>query len=85
MKVTTDFYLACWLFLHKNVELVEHSRERNRSIFSFQGDNLEKLVNEYNNGSATCKVADYAEATRSLKAIMYSTQPYDKKWNSIGR
>ena len=68
---TEDFPLACWM--HSNaVRLTGHFRENNRSIFTFSGDNVDDLLNDYYQGSAMTNVADYTASIRQLKALMYN-------------
>ncbi|MBC8192631.1 MAG: hypothetical protein H8E18_09635 [FCB group bacterium] len=68
---TEDFPLACWM--HSNaVKLTGHVRENNKSIFTFSGDNVDDLLNEYYQGSAMANVADFTASTRQLKAMMYN-------------
>ena len=59
--------------MHSNaVRLTGHIRENNRSIFTFSGDNVDDLLNEYYQGSAMTNVADYTASIRQLKALMYN-------------
>jgi hypothetical protein len=68
---TEDFPLACWM--HSNaVRLTGHIRENNKSTFTFTGDNLDDLLNEYYQGLAMTNVADYTASSRQLKAMMYN-------------
>jgi hypothetical protein len=68
---TEEFFLACWL--HTNtVQLTGHTRQNNKSTFTFTGDNVDDLLNEYYQGSAMTNVADFTASTRQLKALMYN-------------
>ena len=68
---TEEFLLACWL--HSNaVRLTGHIRENNKSTFTFAGENVDDLLNEYYQGSAMTSVADFTASTRQLKALMYN-------------
>jgi len=68
---TEDFFLASWL--HANaVSITGHVREKNRSTFTFSGDRLDDLLNEYYQGSATINVATFSASIRQLKAMMYN-------------
>jgi hypothetical protein len=80
-KITTDFYLACWLFLHKNVELVEHTREQNHSIFIFQGAGIEDLVQEYESKNARINLHELIGSMRKMKHIMYNKPTIDNGQN----
>ena len=84
-KITTDFALASWLFCHDTIKMVSHTREQNRSIFSFQGADIDQLVEDYESNTAIINIKNYTTATRDLKNIMYSgasTQPNNKIWNN---
>ena len=83
-KITTDFYLACLLYAQNNIELVNHTRENNHSIFMFRGSNLESLVHEYETENAQVNLHDLARTIKKLKDIMYqtSTQPNNNIWNN---
>jgi len=84
---TEDFPLACWM--HSNaVNLIGHMRENNRSIFTFSGDNVDDLLNEYYQGSAIGNIADIFASTRQLKAMMYNgttLQPHNNYERKITR
>lgn len=68
---TKDFFLASWL--HANaVPITGHVRESNRSTFTFSGEAIDKLTNEYYQGSATVNVATFSASIRQLKALMYN-------------
>jgi len=68
---TEDFFMACWM--HSNsVSLTGHMRENNRSTFTFSGDNVDDLLNEYYQGSAVGNIADFSASIRQLKALMYN-------------
>ena len=68
---TEEFFLACWL--HSNaVPLTGHVRENNKSTFTFQGDRVEILLNDYYQGSAMTNVSDFSASIRQLKALMYN-------------
>ena len=63
--------MACWM--HSNaVKLTGHIREDNKSTFTFSGENVDDLLNEYYQGSAMTNVADFTASTRQLKALMYN-------------
>ena len=68
---TDDFPLACWM--HSNaVKLTGHIREYNKSTFTFEGENVDNLLNQYYQGSAIGNIADIFASTRQLKALMYT-------------
>jgi hypothetical protein len=68
---TEDFPLACWM--HSNaVRLTGHIRENNKSTFTFTGENVDDLLNEFYQGSAVGNIADFFASTRQLKAMMYN-------------
>jgi hypothetical protein len=68
---TEEFPLACWM--HSNtVRLTGHIRENNKSTFTFEGENVDDLLNEYYQGSAMTNVAEYTASIRQLKALMYN-------------
>lgn len=68
---TEEFFLACWL--HSNaIPLTGHIRENNKSTFTFHGDLVENLLNDYYQGSATVNVTTFSASIRQLKALMYN-------------
>ena len=86
MKITTtDFYLATWLNANEGIILTDHTRENGRrSIFEFQGNNIDDLVKKFNNNNATMNVKALADSIRELKSIMYvnsTTKPNNTTWN----
>jgi hypothetical protein len=68
---TSEFYLATWLYM-KQVPLTGHIRENNRSIFTFQSDDVDQLISEFYSETATVSVHPFTRAQREVKAIMYS-------------
>ena len=59
--------------MHSNsVRLTGHIRENNKSTFTFEGENVDDLLNEYYQGSAMTSVAEYTASIRQLKALMYN-------------
>lgn len=68
---TSEFYLATWLYM-KQVPLIGHIRENNRSTFTFEGDDVDLLINEFYSETATVSVHPFTRAQREIKAIMYS-------------
>jgi len=85
--LTTDFYLAAYLKA-EGMQLVNHEREDRRSIFQFEGENIENLKDEYENGQAKVYVQDIKTAIRQLKTKMYSQQPNNDNYehqNKKGR
>jgi len=68
---TDQYYLAAWLFM-KQVPLIGHSRENNRSTFTFQSNDVDQLINQFYSETATVSVHPYTKAMREIKAIMYS-------------
>jgi len=87
MKVTTtDFYLAAWLNANKGIILTDHTRENGRrSIFEFQGDKIQDLVQKFNSNNAIMNVSTFADSIRELKSIMYvnnnTSKPTNNLWN----
>jgi len=75
---TDQYYLAAWLHM-KQVPMIGHSRKNNRSTFTFEGNGVDQLLNEFYSETATVSVHPYTKAMREIKAIMYSgttiTQP----------
>ena len=68
---TEDFFLASWLHC-KSVPITGHEREHNRSTFTFSGEGVDDLVNDYYQGSAMVDVASFSASIRQLKALMYN-------------
>jgi hypothetical protein len=68
---TSEFYLATWLYM-KRVPMIGHIRENNRSIFTFQSNDIDQLINEFYSETATVSVHPFTKAQREIKAIMYS-------------
>jgi len=68
---TDQYYLAAWLYM-KQVPMIGHSRENNRSTFTFQSSDVDQLINEFYSETATVSVHPYTKAMREIKAIMYS-------------
>ncbi len=68
---TSEFYLATWLYM-KQVPMIGHLRENNRSIFTFQSNDIDQLVSEFYSETATVSVHPFTKAQREIKAIMYS-------------
>ena len=67
--------MACWLH-YNDVPLTGHTRENNRSVFTFSGEEIEGLIFDYTQGSAMVNIADYSRAQRQLKNVMYSGTSY---------
>ena len=67
---TTEFFLAAWLLSH-DVKLVGHIRNDNRSTFTFSGDSVEDLIQEFYSNEAVTDVAKFTASIRQLKALMY--------------
>lgn len=77
---TTEFFLAAWLLTNK-IPLVGHTREKQKSTFTFEGDSVDELINEYFSESAETNIAKYATSIRQLKSLMYggtTFQPINK-------
>jgi len=68
---TSEFYLASWLYM-KQVPMIGHIRENNRSLFTFQSNDVDQLINEFYSETATVSVHPFTKAQREIKAIMYS-------------
>ncbi|MBC8553382.1 MAG: hypothetical protein H8D23_27500 [Candidatus Brocadiales bacterium] len=68
---TSEFYLAAWLYM-KQVPMIGHTRESNRSVFTFQSDDIDQLITEFYSETATVSVHPFTRAQREIKAIMYS-------------
>ncbi len=71
-KLTTeDFYLSAFL-LCRDIPLMGHSREQNRSTFEFEGPQINQLVNDFYRDGVLVSPRLYAEAIRNLKNLMYN-------------
>jgi hypothetical protein len=67
-----DFYLSAFL-LTKNFKLVEHTRTRGLTTFTFESDNkIENAVAEYYSMNATVEPITFGNSIRSLKSIIHS-------------
>jgi hypothetical protein len=67
-----DFYLSAFL-LTKNFRLVEHTRTRRLTTFTFESDNkIENAVAEYYSMNATVEPITFGNSIRSLKSIIHS-------------
>ena len=67
---TTEFFLAAWLLSH-DVKLVGHIRNDNRSTFTFSGESVEDLIQEFHSNKAVTDVANFTASIRQLKSLMY--------------
>lgn len=81
---TSEFYLAAWLYMNK-VPMVEHTRENNRSTFTFQGNDVDQLINEFYSETATVSIHPFTKALRELRSIMYSDTTIKQSHNSYAR
>jgi hypothetical protein len=52
--------------------MIGHIRENNRSLFTFQSNDVDQLINEFYSETATVSVHPFTKAQREIKAIMYS-------------
>ena len=68
---TSEFYLAAWLYM-KQIPMIGHTRENNRSTFTFQSNDIDQLINEFYSETATVSVHPFTRDQREIKAIMYS-------------
>ena len=66
---TDQYYLAAWLHM-KQVPLVGHVRENNRSTFEFQGIEVDQLLNEFYSETATVSIHPYTKAKQALQALL---------------
>ena len=69
---TTEFFLAAFLY-SEGISLSGHSRDGNRSTFTFSGDGVNDLALSFFNETAQSNVAIFAKSIRQLKSIMYGT------------
>ena len=69
---TTEFFLAAFLY-SEGIFLSGHSRDGNRSTFTFSGDGVNDLALSFFNETAQSNVATFARSIRQLKSIMYGT------------
>ena len=69
---TTEFFLAAFLY-SEGISLSGHSRDGNRSTFTFSGDGVNDLALSFFNETAQSNVATFARSIRQLKSIMYGT------------
>ena len=69
---TTEFFLAAFLY-SEGITLSGHSRDGNRSTFSFSGEGVNDLALSFYNETASTNVATFARSIRQLKSIMYGT------------
>ena len=68
---TTDFYLAAFL-LAKNNRLAGHVRQNGKSVFEFEGNGINDLLNDFYQGTAVISPLSYAKTIRDLKTLMYN-------------
>ena len=67
-----DFYLSAFL-LTKNFKLVEHTRTRGLTTFTFESDTkIENAVADYYSMNATVEPITFGNSIRSLKSIIHS-------------
>ncbi|MEA3286888.1 MAG: DUF5659 domain-containing protein [Candidatus Marinimicrobia bacterium] len=84
---TTEFFLAAFLY-SEGITLSGHSRDGNRSTFSFSGEEVNDLALSFYNETANTNVATFAKSIRQLKNIMYGTttiQPGNNNERNIPR
>ena len=67
---TTEFFLAAWLLSHE-VKLVGHIRSDKRSTFTFRGDSVNELIQEFYSENAVTDVSRFTASIRQLKRLMY--------------
>ena len=67
---TTEFFLACYLY-SKEVPLVGHTRDNKRSIFTFSGESVNELIQEFYSENAVTDVSSFTASIRQLKSLMY--------------
>ena len=67
---TTEFFLAVWLLSHQ-VNLVGHIRSDKRSTFTFSGESVNKLIQEFYSDDAVINVKRFTSSIRQLKSLMY--------------
>lgn len=67
---TTEFFLAAWLLAHQ-VQLVGHIRSDKRSTFTFNGNSVDELIQEYYSDEAVTDVKSFTTSIRQLKNLMY--------------
>ena len=81
-QITTDrFYLAAYL-IERGILLKEHSRSEDRSMFVFEQEGVNDLINEYYLDQARISPRRFATAIRNLKTIMYTTSHNTKSTNN---
>ena len=67
---TTEFFLAVWLLSHQ-VNLVGHIRDNKRSTFTFRGESVNELIQEFYSENAVTDVSSFTASIRQLKSLMY--------------
>ena len=67
---TTEFFLAVWLLSHE-VKLVGHIRDNERSTFTFSGESVDELIQEFYSENAVINVKRFTSSIRQLKSLMY--------------